>query len=441
MTTSPALSLRARMQPAGRSSALVRNAYALIINAGVVSLLGVVYWLVVAWMFPADEVGRDSAVVTSMVAVSSVAQLNLAVALPRLIPAARQHERALVGSVYLLNAMTGLVVGTLFIVIIPLFSSQLAFLRGGLGLVFGVSVVVWGMFSIQDSVLTGMRLTRWVPVENAVFGVVKILAAIGLAVLGVHEGIFYSWLVAAVLLVIPVNAILFRTALARSLRTPVRAVVAQLRSGGYLRYMTFDYLASLCKLAYATLLPLFVVARFGDRANAFFFMAFTVSLAVDAVPMAMSTSLTVEAAHDVPQLLALTRQAIRRLAWLMVPAVAITVVFAPMLLRPFGESYAVEGVETLRITALATLPRALIYVYSAMLRVRVLGGEVMVMSAAALVLGVVLMAVLPSSSVTSVALAWLVSHLVVAVAVTPRFVRMLRGAPMKDRGELAEEAA
>ena len=34
--------------------------------------------------------------------------------------------------------------------------------------------LLWGVFSLQDAALTGLRQAHWVPVENAIFGVLKL---------------------------------------------------------------------------------------------------------------------------------------------------------------------------------------------------------------------------------------------------------------------------
>ncbi len=65
---------------------LFRNAYALMLNTVVNSGLGLLYWMVAARTFPDAAVGRGSALVSLMVLVSTLTQLNCAGARP--VPAA-----------------------------------------------------------------------------------------------------------------------------------------------------------------------------------------------------------------------------------------------------------------------------------------------------------------------------------------------------------------
>jgi O-antigen/teichoic acid export membrane protein len=430
-------------QPPADRSALLRNATALMVNTVVSSGLGLVYWLVAARLYPASDVGRDSAVLAALVAVSSVAQLNLAVALPRLLPVARQQARSLVTAVYLTNLCAGALIGLIFTRVVPYFSPQLAFLREDGGLVFTAAIVLWGMFSIQDSVLIGQRRSRWVPVDNAAFGVVKLVAAGGFAMLGARHGIYYSWILAALLLVGPVNLLIYRRLLPAASAARVGHVLRTLRTGGLLRYMAFDYGASLLRLAYISFVPLFVVTRLGSETNAYFFMALTVALALDALGLAMGTSLTVEAAYDESALADLSRQALRRLAWLLGPAVLGVLVCAPLILSAFGGAYAQEGATPLRLLALATVPRTLLSMYAAVLRVRRRGRQLLIIQAAVLLLGVgcSVILIVPAGA-TGVALAWLIAHALVAAVVAPRLLRDLddRASP-RSRGRLTRKAA
>ncbi|MFC7593354.1 hypothetical protein ACFQYP_63870 [Nonomuraea antimicrobica] len=51
----------------------------------------------------------------------------------------------------------------------------------GPGLFFLASVVVWAVFTLQDVVLTGLRQATFVPLNNLVFGLVKMGLLVALA--------------------------------------------------------------------------------------------------------------------------------------------------------------------------------------------------------------------------------------------------------------------
>src|SRR5207237_4504828 len=79
----------------------------------------------------------------------------------------------------------------------------------------GASVTVWCVFALQDAVLTGIRQAVWIPVENGLYGVVKIAMLVGLAHVTPHYGIFTSFTLPAFIALFPTNYFIFRRLLPR----------------------------------------------------------------------------------------------------------------------------------------------------------------------------------------------------------------------------------
>ena len=55
---------------------LTRNGYALVASFAITSILGVVFWIVAARLYPQDQVGIGGVVVTTMITISSASQLG-----------------------------------------------------------------------------------------------------------------------------------------------------------------------------------------------------------------------------------------------------------------------------------------------------------------------------------------------------------------------------
>src|SRR5687768_6815166 len=66
-------------------SPLTRNGYALAVNAALTSALGLLFWVLAARLYPADEVGIGSALISSLITLSAAAQLNLGNVLVRFV--------------------------------------------------------------------------------------------------------------------------------------------------------------------------------------------------------------------------------------------------------------------------------------------------------------------------------------------------------------------
>jgi O-antigen/teichoic acid export membrane protein len=74
---------------------------------------------------------------------------------------------------------------------------------------FILAVLAYGIFALQDQVLSGMRQTTWVVIENAIFSILKIVLLVIFARPFPQYGIFSSWTIAIFMAVIPVNLLIF----------------------------------------------------------------------------------------------------------------------------------------------------------------------------------------------------------------------------------------
>src|SRR5262245_15620860 len=81
---------------AALSVPFVRNAYSLVGSTLATSALGFAFWTVAARMFSAADVGRDAALISIMLFLSSMSQLNLANGFNRFVPTAGDRTRRLV---------------------------------------------------------------------------------------------------------------------------------------------------------------------------------------------------------------------------------------------------------------------------------------------------------------------------------------------------------
>ncbi|MGI5240383.1 lipopolysaccharide biosynthesis protein [Dactylosporangium sp. CA-139066] len=406
------------------------NVYALMANTVLSSLLGVAYWAIAARLYTTAELGIGAALVSTMTFLSNLSQLNLNGTLARFLPAAGRQGTRLVGYAYGTSCLVALAISGAFLAITPFVADQFDFLHRGplLALCFALAVAGWGVFTLQDSVLTALRGVVWVPVENALFSVLKIALLVLLAGAAPSLGIFVSWNLAVVAALIPVNVLVFRRLLPRlhargdAGALPGRRALA--------RFVALDYVGYLFMQAGTNALPLIVTARLGAEANGVFYVAWLLGSSAELVAYHFGTSLTVEAAADESRLATYTRQMLRRALLLFTPAVVLLCASAPLLLTLFGEHYAGAGANTLRLFAIAVLPKLVVIVFVAASRVQRRVGRIILVNAAAstLVLSLTLVTI-DELGVTGVGVAYLAAQLLVAGAVLPALLRLVRGTP------------
>jgi O-antigen/teichoic acid export membrane protein len=401
---------------------LTRTTAALATNTVVTSALGVVFWLVASHRYSASQVGADSALLSSLLLLSTLTELNFNTALPRLLPQVRRRSRA-VALCYLATGSAGALAAGAFVLVAPHLTASLHFLvhDGWLVLSLIVGLAVYNVFAVQDAVLVAAQRAEVVPVENAVFGVVKLVLMILLVGHLAGHGIFISWILAGMLLVIPINALLFGSVL----KQPGSAVGTQ----SYLplegrrklvRYLAHDWAAGLLGQGTGALLPLIVLAVLGRAVTGYFYIAFIVVTAVTSFSQSFSTSLLVEAAHDEPALDRLTRRTIIRYATVVIPALVVAVVIAPLALRVFGAEYSRQAGEVFRILLVATIPQAAVAIAMSVERIRGRAERVLQYQAVSAVAALALVIpLIHLDGLAGVGWAWLIAQLLAALLVIP----------------------
>jgi O-antigen/teichoic acid export membrane protein len=413
---------------------LFRSAYSLMLNAGVTAGLGIAFWVVAARLYEADEVGRDAALIAAMVELSTICQLNLTNALTRFLPSLERGTARALAVAYAASGGAALLVGSVFVVVAPLVSEDLDFLHDdpGTAVLYVVAQVTWGWFVLQDAALTALRRAPWIPVENGIFGALK-LGALPIAIaLGESHGVFLSWVLPAIVLLLPVNLFLFRTAIPAhvSRYRPKGSSLRRLGRRRLVRFMGQDWGATVLAQASTTALPLLVVALLGSAANAYFYIPFTIVVAFNMVFYAASTSLVVEGSMAEERIHVLTAKLARHLVLVLFAGTAVIVAAAPLIMLPFGADYVHEGTSVLRILACACVFRGISILYIAVARLHGQGLRILVVEALqmALLLGGAITLADPLG-LEGIALAWLGSIAIVAVAVLPSLVRLFRSAP------------
>ncbi|HYO42305.1 MAG TPA: hypothetical protein VES19_03835, partial [Candidatus Limnocylindrales bacterium] len=396
------------------------HAYVLLINTAITSGLGLLYWLLVARLYPQAEVGRNAAIIASITFVAGAAQLNLRPVLGRFVPIAARRTGRLLLTAYAAAAGAGVLMSLVYLASSPLWAQAgpLVEIAASPPLVaaFVVAVILWTLFSIQDGALIGLRATVLLAVENASASALKIILVVAFAVAAVGGGaaITLSWAVPIAVAVAVISLVIARrlvpdhTARRESkakLPTPARGM----------RYAAGDYVGSLFALAFTSLVPVIVLNQAGAEASARFYIVWIITTSLQLIPPQMTTSLVVDTARDPSTFAVQGRRMLLGILRVLLPVVAILVIAAPLVLGLFGPAYA-EEVLLLRLLAISTIPYAVINLYIALARVRTRAGRIVLVQATiAIALITLTQVLLPRIGLDGVGYALLVTYGVAAV--------------------------
>lgn len=396
---------------------LYRNAYALTFSSAATSILGIVYWLLAARYYPTDVVGLNSATIAALAFLSGVSGLFLDGALIRFVPRAGRATGRLVVYAYLIAGIVSAIVGLIFLLGLGIWSPALGFLSASLWSILGfmLAIVTSCIFVLEDGVLTGLRQAVWIPIENTSYAVAKIILLIIFARSFPQYGILASWTIPIVVLLVPVNFLIFRRLIPQH-RQATADLAEPIVPRQIITYVTGNYLGYLFLLVYTRLLPIMVLYQAGSSASAYFYLPWVIASSLQLVTTNMNVSLIVEGAIDRTRLGVYGRHAFVHTARLVVPAVAILLLGAPYILRFFGNGYAAEGAWLLRLLALAAIPNMICGLYFSLARVQHHTGRIVLVQGllAALVLGLSYL-LLRTHGIIGVGIAYLASQSIVAV--------------------------
>jgi hypothetical protein len=270
-------------------------------------------------------------------------------------------------------------------------------------------------------------------VENTCFGLIKMVLLVLLAAHFPEEGLYLSWVIAMVLLVPPINALIFTRLLPRHGRITGGQVVPPTRAqvGGF---FAGDYVGALFVFAAVYLVPVIVAAEVAPGDFAHFYIAWTVVGILNLVATNLATSLTVEGGYEAGRVATNCRAALRRALVILLVGIAALALVARWGFGVLGPGYR-AALPSLFALAFAALPRAVVDVWIGVLRAQGRTRQVARVQIAigVLVIGSVLTWLRVEANapgwdldrITGVGVAVLVSYTAVAVAVLPGLRRFL----------------
>lgn len=417
-TPAPRLARRGRLRE-HLSDPLYRTGYYLILGTGVTSLLGVGFWALAAHSYSARVVGLNAAAISAMTLVAEACTLGLSAVLVRYLPVAGGSTRRLVSRSYAVTISLALSFGLLAALTSSVWSPELSFLSGGgwlLGFVLATGATT--VFTLQDSVLTGLKAAKWIPLENALYALAKLLLLVVLATTLTGSGPFVAWTAPLAFAVVIVNYLIFKRLI------PAAPKEGTLDRSKLLSMATGNYAGKLFTLAGNLYMPILVANQASPAAAAYFFIPWMVSLAIELVALNVMTSLTVEAASDMERLRELSRQALRQTLRLVIPIAALAAIVAPWALLVFGSDYADEGATLLRLLALGMVPNAIVTLGISVARIEHRGRAVVAIQGAHCIAVLGLSALLlPSVGIDAVGYVWTASQTTIAAILLATLLR------------------
>lgn len=373
---------------------------------------GFVFWGLAARLYPPDDVGIASAVISVVTLLASIAGLGVGFGLVRFLPGAQQPRR-LLNTAFTFNILTALLVAGVYLAGIEIWSPSLAGLRGSFlcvagFLAFTTAATLGGVVQLT---FVARRQAGYALAQTSVVNGGRLLLVAALAGMGV------AGLVGSVALGLGVAVLLSLAVFLPRVETGYRPRPDLLWRdlATILPYSAGNYLAGLLAQTSQLLLPLLILELLGAPSSGYAYIAWMVGSVLASPGMALAGSAFAEGSHAPGSLRAiLSRSAVAGLALTTAGAGAV-ILIAPWLLQLFGPSYSRQATALLRWLSAAAPLVVVAQLYFTALRVQKRVGRLIGLSGliAAVTLGLAA-ALMPHYGISASGVGWLLGNGLVA---------------------------
>jgi O-antigen/teichoic acid export membrane protein len=389
---------------------------------GANATFGLLFWTAAARLYRPEDVGLAAAAVAAVGLLAMLSGLGLDNALIRFLPGASRPPE-IINSCLTIGSIVALFVAGVFLSGLGLWSPAMMPVRTNPA--YAVSLVVAAIATTVVGFMTAIYMSRknarLVFGQSLVFGTGKVVALVIFAVAGAGAAsLLGAWVVGLVAAVIVGLAFFVPHGESKSFR--FRPVVALEVVNDMTRFASANYMSAILWSAPASLLPILITNAVGVEANAYYYIASSVSGVLAMVPIAASMSLFAHGSRDATDLLRSAVQSARFSLVLLVPAIVGIFLVGGKVLLIFGWAYSNAGTRLLWILALSTLPLAVNYLYFSVRRVQQRMAGVVAGAVWVLIITVALTVILlPRVGLPGAGIAWFVAQASLAAVILGRF--------------------
>lgn len=347
------------------NDALYRGSVILLANIISTSVIGFAFWTLAAHRYPASSLGVFSSVTSGASLLAAVAALGLPNTMTRHVnDGENARELVVVAIVAIATAGTVLCVITVLTLGPHLPAALHLQQRGSMVLIVTVLVVFTAISGTLDAGLIAIRSTQTVLIKNLVGSFIKIAGLFVLVNLR-SSGLLISYSVGLVLATLLGGISLIRSVAGNGRRMRPIQVLRR-----YLSITSGNYLATIMGIFPMSVVPIEVLLISGAAQTARFAAAFLIAGFLNFIPATIAQVLFAEASRNGVSLGRQLRKAVRGVYGLLLPALGIVLIGAPLALRIFGSSYAAAATNCLRVLALSTILTGGTYLVNSLLIAR-----------------------------------------------------------------------
>ena len=339
---------------------LYKNSFFIILTSLSNAGFGFFFWMLAAKLYPKEDVGIATALISSMGLLILLTRFGLDVAIIRFFP--DKDKSSIFSTTALITTFFTVVLGLIFIIGIDIWSPGLRILNSVQNTALYILFIVASSLVTLTSVsFTAVRRAEYGFIQSLMVGsrVLILFPLVFLGAMGIYGAVGASFLLAGAVSLI----LLARSGVKLSFKIDRKYL------NEAFHFSAGNFIAGLLMTAPAQILPLMVLNVLGAQETAHYYIAFAITSLLFTIPNALSTSLFVEGSHG-EGLKKGTIKSLRAIILLMIPAALILYFAGGWLLGLIGKDYAASGLELLRIMVVSSFFMAISSIYMTIKKVQ-----------------------------------------------------------------------
>lgn len=171
-----------------RQDSLYKNSIFLMLNTGIMAIVGFLFWIISARLYSTVQVGLATTLISIMKLLSTISILGLGDGLIRFLPGSEVKNRKINTSFFLVS-LSSVFVSIIFLVLINYFSPTLIFIRESIlfSLLFIFFVTLSSLNDISENIFVAYRSSRFLLLKNTLPNLLNLFCPLFLYHLGLTE--------------------------------------------------------------------------------------------------------------------------------------------------------------------------------------------------------------------------------------------------------------
>lgn len=339
-----------------RDSLLKNSAY-LIISSLVTSIIGFLFWIVVARYYTPDDVGITSALFSGISLISMIGSIGLSRALIFYLPRYKNTDK-IISSCLVTGIISSIIFSIIFILGLKMWSPGLTLTLNSLEniLIFVVITMAISVSGLISAMFIAGRRSSFHMAKETTYHLTKMIVPILFVGFGAM-GIIISMGIGLTLSLTIGFILLFKAwkYLPKLTLDPIIKKMASFSAGNYFA----DIFYNLPRLIF----PIMILNMISTKSAGYFYIAIMMAGLLYGISQSISSSLLVESS-DKDKFWNNVNKAVKFNIIILIPGILLFIIFGKFVLSIFNPSYAENATMTMIILTLASIPLSLINIFN-----------------------------------------------------------------------------